>query len=44
MQGAETTDAVMAVLSAVDYRFLYTAERARRIVRDLYTAGFTASG
>jgi hypothetical protein len=41
-QGAEDIDAVLAALSAVSYYFPYTAERALRMLRDLYTEGFTA--
>jgi hypothetical protein len=41
-QGAEGTDAVLAALSAVSYYFPYTSERALRMLRDLYTEGFTA--
>lgn len=44
MQGAETADAVMTTLSTVTYHFPYTAERALRMLRDLYTEGFAAFG
>jgi hypothetical protein len=43
-QKAETADAMMAALSAVGYQFPYTAERVQRMLRDLYTEGFTAFG
>jgi 5-methylcytosine-specific restriction protein B len=44
VQGVEDTDAVLAALSAVSYYFPCTAERALRMIHDLYTEGFTAFG
>lgn len=44
VQKTETTDEVIATLSAVDYRCPYTAGRALRMLQDLYTEGFTAFG
>jgi hypothetical protein len=43
-QNAESTDVMMAALSAVSYQFPYAAERTLRMLRDLCTEGFTAFG
>lgn len=44
MHGSETTDILISSMMAKPYRLPLTAERALRMLRELYTEGFTAFG